>query len=99
LGYFNPEPKTKKEEFFDMEEEVDRLSKGLKHGKLVVVSGLRRYGKTSLILTYLNEEKYDYIYIDCRLLPPGMITLGFYIKTIQRRIGKEDLGEKNSEKC
>jgi hypothetical protein len=28
LGYFNPEPKTKKEEFFNMEEEIDRLSKG-----------------------------------------------------------------------
>jgi hypothetical protein len=30
LGYFSPEPKTKKEEFFNMGEEVDRLSKGLR---------------------------------------------------------------------
>jgi AAA+ ATPase superfamily predicted ATPase len=89
LGYFNPEPKTKKEEFFNMKEEIDRLSKGLKHGKLVVVSGLRRYGKTSLILTYLNEEKYDYTYIDCRLLPPGMITPNSILKLFKEELEKK----------
>jgi AAA+ ATPase superfamily predicted ATPase len=94
LGYFNPEPKTKKEEFFNMEEEIDRLSKGLKHGKLVVVSGLRRYGKTSLILTYLNEEKYDYIYIDCRLLPPGMITLDSILKLFKEELEKKTWARK-----
>jgi len=94
LGYFNPEPKTRKEEFFNMEEEIDRLSKGLKHGKLVVVSGLRRYGKTSLILTYLNEEKYDYIYIDCRLLPPGMITLDSILKLFKEELEKKTWARK-----
>jgi len=94
LGYFNPEPKTRKEEFFNMEEEIDRLSKGLKHGKLVVVSGLRRYGKTSLILTYLNEKKYDYIYIDCRLLPPGMITLDSILKLFKEELEKKTWARK-----
>jgi AAA+ ATPase superfamily predicted ATPase len=77
-----------------MEEEIDRLSKGLKHGKLVVVSGLRRYGKTSLILTYLNEEKYDYIYIDCRLLPPGMITLDYILKLFKEELEKKTWARK-----
>jgi len=83
LGYFDPQPKTRKEDFFDKEEELERLSRGLRHGRLVVVSGLRRYGKTSLILTCLNEEKYDYVYVDCRLLPPGMISLSFVLKMLR----------------
>ncbi|MCR6668640.1 MAG: ATP-binding protein [archaeon YNP-WB-040] len=106
MGYFNPEPKTRREDFFDMEEELERLSRGLKFGKLVVVSGLRRYGKTSLILTCLNEEGYDYLYIDCRLLPPGMVTLNsilklfrdelerrVWAKRVLRRVGEISLGD------
>ena len=90
MSYFNPEPKTRREDFFNMEGELEGLSRGLRFGKLVVVSGLRRYGKTSLILTCLNEEKYDYLYIDCRLLPSGMITLSSILKLfrdeLERRV-------------
>jgi len=106
LSYFNPEPKTRREDFFNMEGELEGLSRGLRFGKLVVVSGLRRYGKTSLILTCLNEEKYDYLYIDCRLLPSGMITLSsilklfrdelerrVWAKRILRRVGEIALGD------
>lgn len=106
MGYFNPEPKTRREDFFNMEEELERLSRGLRFGKLVVVSGLRRYGKTSLILTCLNEEGYDYLYIDCRLLPSGMITLSsilklfkdelerrVWAKRILRRVGEIAVGD------
>jgi len=43
--YFDPEPKTRREDLFNMENELKELSDGLKRGKLVVVTGLRRYGK------------------------------------------------------
>ncbi|WP_156915415.1 hypothetical protein [Desulfurococcus amylolyticus] len=38
-----------------MEEEWNLLERSLEKDKLTIVTGLRRYGKTSLILTYLNE--------------------------------------------
>ncbi|MCX8189533.1 MAG: hypothetical protein N3F64_07450 [Nitrososphaeria archaeon] len=51
--YFSPEPKRRKEDFFNMEEELRMFQKILSLGKLIIVSGLRRYGKTSLILAAL----------------------------------------------
>jgi len=75
MGYFDPEPKRRREDFFDMEESVEELKRGLKSSKLVVVQGLRRYGKTSLILTTLNELDAEYVFFDCRLLPTGMISV------------------------
>lgn len=74
MGYFDPEPKKRIEDFFDMEEEMGELRRGLEASKLVVVSGLRRYGKTSLILTTLNYIGASYVFLDCRLLPSGMIS-------------------------
>ncbi len=38
---------------------------------LIVVTGIRRLGKTSLILVALNELRYPYILIDVRGLPPN----------------------------
>ena len=69
MGYFNPEPKKRREDFFDMEREWNSLDRALSKGKLAIVTGLRRYGKTSLILTYINESGKRYVYLDCRLLP------------------------------
>jgi AAA+ ATPase superfamily predicted ATPase len=39
--YFSPEPKTKIEDFFDMEEELKLFGDGLSMGKFIVVTGLR----------------------------------------------------------
>jgi len=88
LRYFNPEPKKRKEDLFNMENELLTLDSGLRRGKLVVVSGLRRYGKTSLILTYLNESGLDYVYLDCRLLPSGMISLNSFLSLLEGELSK-----------
>ncbi|RSN68750.1 ATP-binding protein [Candidatus Korarchaeum cryptofilum] len=72
-----------------MEAELRELSDGLKWGKLVIVTGLRRYGKTSLILTYLNEEKLDNIFLDCRLLPPGMISMGSFLELLEAELTRK----------
>ena len=88
MGYFNPEPKRRREDLFDMDEELLALGNGLSRGKLVVVSGFRRYGKTSLILTYLNESKLDYVYLDCRLLPSGMISLNSFLGLLEEELSK-----------
>ncbi len=88
MRYFNPEPKKRKEDLFNMENELLTLDSGLRRGKLVVVSGLRRYGKTSLILTYLNESGLDYVYLDCRLLPSGMISLNSFLSLLEGELSK-----------
>lgn len=71
-----------------MEEQLQALARGLEKGKLTVVTGLRRYGKTSLILTYLNEAKLDYVYIDCRLLPEGMVSLDSFLKLLEEELNR-----------
>ena len=59
MGYFDPEPKRRKEDFFDMEDVVGEFRRGLEVSRFIVVLGLRRYGKTSLILTTLNDMNVD----------------------------------------
>jgi len=86
MGYFDPEPKRRREDFFDAEEEVEEFKRGIKASKLVVVSGLRRYGKTSLVLTALNEMNADYLFIDCRLLPSGMISINDVLSIFEREL-------------
>jgi len=41
LGYFDPEPKTRKSDFFDAEERLEESGRGIKYSKLVIVAGLR----------------------------------------------------------
>ncbi|MDW8003404.1 MAG: ATP-binding protein [Thermofilaceae archaeon] len=62
---FDPRPKTSRSDLFNYEEELSRLIK-LFDDPLVVVSGLRRTGKTSLVLTALNESGKPYLYVDLR---------------------------------
>ena len=69
---FDPKPKRSLSDFFDMEEQLDRL-KGLLGDplvRLVVVKGLRRSGKTSLVLVSINSLGMPHVYIDCRSLEP-----------------------------
>ncbi len=80
--YFTPEPKTRREDFFDMEEALKDFQRYVRTSKLTLVTGLRRYGKTSLILTGLNEMGEDYVFMDCRLLPAGMISIKDFLKLL-----------------
>jgi len=88
MPYFDPEPKKCREDFFNAEKEVEEFKRGLNVSKLVVVSGLRRYGKTSLILTALNELGVDYVFIDCRLLPSGMISVNDLLMLFERELSR-----------
>jgi len=62
---FDPRPKTRREDLYDFDEELDKFVKALDE-PMVLISGLRRTGKTSLILTGLNIANYPYIYLDLR---------------------------------
>lgn len=64
---FDEAPKTSLADFFDFRDELqmfrDALAKGRRH---IVVTGLRRMGKTSLLLTALNEDRIPYVLVDGR---------------------------------
>ncbi|WP_243678255.1 ATP-binding protein [Vulcanisaeta distributa] len=64
---FSTEPKTSLSELFDREVEIERLRNGLNE-RLVLVLGIRRVGKSSLVLSVLNSLGIDYVFIDVRKL-------------------------------
>jgi predicted AAA+ superfamily ATPase len=56
---FNPAPKEKREDLYDFDEPFRKLStllqEPVERSPLIVVKGMRRTGKTSLIKTALNK--------------------------------------------
>jgi hypothetical protein len=86
LVYFTLEPKKKKEDFYDMEEELDALVDSLNKFRLIIVKGLRRRGKTSLILTGLNAAKVNHLFIDCRLLPLTAASFDDFLSIIEAEL-------------
>ncbi len=64
---FDLRPKEKREDLFDREDTLSELSGAVERGDpLILLLGLRRYGKTSVLKVFLNEQGYPYIYVDCR---------------------------------
>ena len=67
--YFSLEPKLKREDLYDRENELNELEKGIENGRIILLTGIRRIGKTSLLNVFLNEKKkkrMPYIFVDCR---------------------------------
>lgn len=62
---FDPKPKRRREDLYNFDEELAMLRKFFGE-PLTVVIGLRRTGKTSLILTALEEVTTPYLFIDLR---------------------------------
>jgi len=54
--YFDPKPKRRKEDLYGREKELSELKRSVKSNPLTVVTGVRRLGKTSLILVALSER-------------------------------------------
>ena len=70
--YFSLGVKTRREDFFDMERELESLERALLDPltRMVVVKGLRRTGKSSLMRVALGELGLPHILIDPRLAGP-----------------------------
>lgn len=62
---FDVKPKRAKRDLYDFEEELGQISRAF-NGPLAAVTGLRRTGKTSLILTSLEDRKLPYLFFDLR---------------------------------
>lgn len=63
---FSLTPKSKREDFFDREEELAKLHQLVQLYPLVVITGLRRVGKSSLVKVFLNESESPFIILDGR---------------------------------
>jgi len=65
---FDPWPKETKEDLFDFDEEVNTIIKALRDPsvRLIIIKGLRRTGKSSILRVALNLAKYNYILLDMR---------------------------------
>ncbi|MCY0850772.1 AAA family ATPase [Sulfuracidifex metallicus] len=62
---FDPRPKEDLKDIFDREKEIELLKRSL-DSPLMIVSGLRRTGKTSLVKSVLNEVNAIHIFLDMR---------------------------------
>ncbi|MEM2130380.1 MAG: hypothetical protein QXZ70_07265, partial [Candidatus Bathyarchaeia archaeon] len=67
--YFDPRPKTKKEDLYDREKELEQFFKAISYSPLIVVTGLRRTGKTSFVNVALVECDCPFAILDLRGLP------------------------------
>ncbi|MEM0481489.1 MAG: ATP-binding protein [Nitrososphaerota archaeon] len=66
---FSTAPKTNLQSFYDRDDELSQLLRALKAGsRLVLVLGVRRIGKTSLIRVALNQLDTPYVFVDLRAL-------------------------------
>lgn len=63
---FDLAPKTSKKDLYNFEAELEELYRAYRYGRVISIVGLRRVGKTSLVLTFLNEYRIPNIFIDCR---------------------------------
>ncbi|MFH1246843.1 MAG: hypothetical protein V1644_00545, partial [Candidatus Micrarchaeota archaeon] len=70
--YFAIGPKTSKKDLFNFDTEYDELKEAVVNSseKLIVISGLRRTGKTSLMKVVYNEIELPKVYIDAREIFP-----------------------------
>ena len=65
--YFDEAPKTSKKDIFNYSNEFQKLFTSLSEGRrLIQINGRRRSGKTSLLLSCLNELKRPYVVLDGR---------------------------------
>ncbi len=56
--YFDPEPKNKKEDLYNFEDEYEGLHSAIRRNeRIIVIKGVRRTGKTSLMKVVYNELK------------------------------------------
>ncbi len=52
--YFSLTPKSSKEHLFNLEKELSKLNQFSKTGRIIVMTGIRRIGKTSLLKVFLK---------------------------------------------
>ena len=86
---FSPEPKSRREDLYDREKELEELSMFLRGnlGPMALLLGLRRTGKTSLLKVSLSEFKGPTITVDMRKIEEkGTISYRDFTRLLQEGI-------------
>ncbi|MCS7366631.1 MAG: ATP-binding protein [archaeon YNP-WB-062] len=94
MVYFTLEPKRRREDFYDMEDELNDFVNSLGRFRFIIVEGLRRYGKTSLILTGLNVANVRYLFLDCRLLSSAKASFDNLLSMIEVEVSRNSWAKK-----
>jgi len=93
---FDTRFKIRRQDFYDREEELQLLTKGIDNGEgLIVIYGLRRLGKTSLVYVSLSELEVPFIPIDLRRYSeyPSLLTPSAIAQVVDAVLGQyEKLG-------
>jgi len=70
--YFDERPKVRREDLYDREHELEELLNALTSREpLIVLKGIRRLGKTSLMRVALNEAELPHVIVDLRGVNPN----------------------------
>ena len=93
--YFDPRPKTKKEDLFNRENELKQFKDVLTYASIIVVTGLRRTGKTSFVDVALSETDYPSVFLDMRDLPvvPPRVEVIRKIETAFNKLSRKWLSQ------
>ncbi|AKI97862.1 AAA family ATPase [Kosmotoga pacifica] len=84
---FSLSPKRRREELFNREKELDMLFSAVDKGRIVILDGLRRIGKTSLLRVFLEESNNYHIFIDCRaFMKNGLIDIQAFDRNLLENI-------------
>ncbi len=85
---FDERPKERREDLYDRERELEDLKKNIGR-PLIVLTGIRRIGKTSVLRVALNELDRPKVIIDARGLPENYGRLHLYSK-LAEALSKSD---------
>lgn len=69
--YFDIMPKSKRKDLFGIKEVCDEVEEAIKLHRMIVIKGLRRTGKTSIMNIVHNELKYQKLFVDAREIEKG----------------------------
>ncbi len=88
---FDVRPKETREDFYDRERELEELSNAVElNEQLIIVYGIRRIGKSSLVRVALNELSLPYALVDVREIyfRANMVTEHYLVENIIENFSK-----------
>lgn len=87
---FNPEPKKKKRDFYNREAELRELLHSIEKEKLVVIQGIQRLGKSSLLNVALAESKRPFVKLDLRevYFTHGSVSKFYLYRALSQELSK-----------
>ena len=70
MEYFSTGIKSQRENFYNFKSEADEIVHAIESDatRFIIVTGMRRVGKSSIVNVLLNEMKHPYIWVDTREL-------------------------------